>query len=291
MTPTSRWMLASIFCSAIYVGSSQSLVITAQKGIEFTAGIDSVFYLLAWKNSIALPLRQGMKYFFVLTKEDSAVFQKKIPSLNEIHHFVLEKKDNSQQIALYYRGLLPKVPDTVEHIKTTPAIALQKIKLTPRIKNLQDSTQLSAIHPPHPEMGPSEPDKTAALHDTLHQALNAPAYSNERSPGIDTTQSAPMEIKSAVNAFTSVIEAVKQAEFEFEKIMIIREYFTTHQTNTEELNILARLLSYDLTRLQLLKEALPYTLDKGNYKKLSSVFDFDLTKQTFENFMRENEQQ
>lgn len=291
MTRPIKWMIALAFSWVASPGMSQTLVITARDGIQFTAGVDSVYYNLRWKNSIAFPLRQGMKSFFVVTKGDSAVFQKKIPSLNEIHHFVLEQKENSNQVALFYRGLLSAVPDTVELVREKTSIALQKAKSTLPSFNRKDTSPVSVIPTPPSELSTQESDQSLHRHNR-----ESPTHDLKEPPNIvpahqDTTQTKPKEENPLPNAFASVVSAVKQAEFEFEKIMLLRGYITEHKTNTEELKIFAGLLTYDLTRLQLLKEAFPYTLDKFNYRNLISVFDFELSKQTFENFIKENDQQ
>ncbi|WP_409771535.1 DUF4476 domain-containing protein [Thermaurantimonas sp.] len=256
----------------------QHVVITSPDRVEFAFGIDSFFYARKWTISSAAPIKKDQTTFFVLLKKDSLLLQKKIPSTPDNHHFVIEK-GKSGEYTLYYRGILNALPDSIEIFKEKTNIHLSSV-LTKR-PNLAASTSLPALSQNIEKPQPQKVDTT------LRQTSSIPS---QNMPGrSDTNLTAPLPTIDETPPFDKTVDAVKKAEFEFERMMLIREYVEKHNTNTQELKVLARLLTYDLTRLQLLKDCYSYTLDRINYRALTSVFDFEISKQSFLEFINEHE--
>ncbi|MFN3952225.1 MAG: DUF4476 domain-containing protein [Thermaurantimonas sp.] len=262
------------------VSLGQQLVITSAGSHEFTFGIDSVVYTLSWQTAVSTPIHKDQNTFFVLLRGDSTLIQKKLPKSTDVHHYVIDRS-NTGKITLFYRGILAGVPDSVTVVNEKTRIRLSDfLKSKEPVKESPIAVHVPAVIPPLPPAG----DTSEIPPLQTERPLN-PAPNPEDTAGNQNTS----YNESISSSFEQVVQKVSNAEFEFEKMMAIKDYFEKNQTTTQELLILARLLTYDLTRLQLLKEAYEYTTDRINYSTLISVFDFDLSKQSFLQYLSENE--
>ncbi|GCD77602.1 hypothetical protein JCM31826_10840 [Thermaurantimonas aggregans] len=264
-----------LFASQLFC---QHIVVTSPDKVEFSFGIDSFFYARKWTTASATPVKKDQTTFFVLLKKDSVLLQKKIPSTPDNHHFVIEK-GKSGEYTLYYRGILNTLPDSIEISKEKTNVHLSSV--------LTNRPALAAqTSPPSPSQNSesSQPQKA----DTAQRQTTEISPQNLHSKP-DTSALDNLPAADEPQPFDKTVEAVKKAEFEFERMMLIREYVEKRKTNTQELKVLARLLTYDLTRLQLLRDCYPNTLDRINYRELTSVFDFEISKQSLLEFINEHE--
>lgn len=259
----------------------QHLVITSPEGVEFAFGIDSIFYSRKWNLATAAPLKKEHSIFFVLLKKDSILLYKKVPSSPDTHHFVIEKGKGGDY-ALFYRGILNTLPDSVETFREKTSIHLSGV-LTRK--------PLPALNASAPTPAQTGEDSQIKKPDTAEVYI-ADTTSQKTSDKTNTSPPVPQLAADPLTPpFEKTVEAVKKAEFEFERMLLIRDFVEKHKTNTRELKVFARLLTYDLTRLQLLRDCYAHTLDKINYKELTSVFDFEITKQSLLEFIEEHEKQ
>ncbi len=262
------------------VSFGQQLVITSAGSYEFTFGIDSIVYTRSWQKAVSIPILKDQNTFFVLLRDDSTLIKKKLPKSADIHHYVIDRS-NTGKITLFYRGILAGVPDSVSVLKDKTRIRLADfLKSKEPREELQIATNVPADFPPLSPAG----DTSEVPPLKTERPLN-PVSNPEDTSAVQHAS----YLESDSLSFEHIVQKVSNTEFEFEKIMAIKNYFEKNQTTTQELKILARLLTYDLTRLQLLKEAYEYTTDRINYSTLVSVFDFDLSKQSFLQYLSEYE--
>lgn len=272
-------LLLTVFIPLCNTG--QQLVITTAEEIEFTFGIDSVFYTLKWQKIATCPIiHKDQHTFFVLLKGDSSILQKKLPKSADVHHYVIERS-NTGKITLFYRGILANVPDSAVVVKDKTGIRLSDVFRSKQNFNESAAVLISDATAPLPLNADSS--------DTLHtQNVVKDEMPFQSSADFSAGKPLPPN-QSSIAPFEQIVKKVQSAEFEFEKMMLIKDYILKNQITTQDLKILARLLTYDLTRLQLLKESYEFTTDHLNFSQLVSVFDFELSKQTFLQFLSEHE--
>ena len=258
----------------------QQLVITSEGSYEFTFGIDSVLYTQTWQRAASTPIRKEQNTFFVLLKGDSTLLQKKLPKSADVHHYVIDRS-NTGKMTLFYRGILAGVPDSVAVLKDKTKVRLSDFFNSRRqfeenalVADMPANTQPTGL--------PADTSNTLA-------PISEKPFIPEQAPVVISGENTSSSDEAFHLPFDQIVRKVTIAEFEFEKMMMIKEHIEKNQTTTQELKILARLLTYDLTRLQLLKESYEYTKDRINYPELVSVFDFEFTKQSFLQFLNEHE--
>lgn len=272
-----RWSACLVFLLPI-VSVCQQIIITSPTGASFSFGVDSIFYSRRWHEAVSIPVRKENSQFFVLLRGDSSLFVKKIPKSADIHHFVLEKS-NSGSMALFYRGILSQVPDTITAYKESTDIHLSSVLHSGTPRDVAGSNlQTASPHQANPTESIADSGTTASVPIVEDE--------NHHQPESEITTTAPGKSSPP---FDQTVKKIQSAEFEFERMLLIKNYIEQYNTNTDELKILARLLTYDLTRLQLLKESYARTLDRINYPNLVAVFDFEISKQSLLQFLSENE--
>lgn len=260
--------------------TGQQVVITSPESTGFAFGIDSVFYTTGWHRAISAPIRKEHTTFFVILRDDSSLLYKRVPKSPDIHHYVIEKS-NTGKTTIFYRGILGQVPDTVKVLREKTGVLLSTVirsKIPPTKDSIYDPILLTQTSRSAPDM----------VSDTARKnEYNNLVLMPYKTDTIDQTTE-DLSKSPEVN-LDGIIKKVNEEMFEFEKMILLKDYVEEHQPDTKDLMVLAKLLTYDLTRLQLLKESYPFIRDPNNYRDLINVFDFEVSRQSFLQFLSERE--
>lgn len=80
--------------------------------------------------------------------------------------------------------------------------------------------------------------------------------------------------------------AVSQQAFDSNRLELAMQAISTSCVTTAQVMELARLLTFDTSRLELTKFAYPYTTDKHNYHLLHQIFDFESSIRHLKDYIR-----
>lgn len=85
--------------------------------------------------------------------------------------------------------------------------------------------------------------------------------------------------------FNDVKQSISNASFEDTKLSTAKTILASNYVNTDQVMEICGLFSFENTKLVFAKFAYNKTVDKNNYYKVNSVFDFDSNKQALNEFI------
>lgn len=86
--------------------------------------------------------------------------------------------------------------------------------------------------------------------------------------------------------FKAAKQSISDADFENTKLETAKTVASGNCLTSEQIAEMCRLFDFEATKLDFAKYAFSYTYDKGNYFKVNNVFDFDASKTTLTQFVR-----
>jgi hypothetical protein len=97
----------------------------------------------------------------------------------------------------------------------------------------------------------------------------------------------PLPAPNDGHAFHSFLEELKAQEFEFDKLSMCQEYAAAKSLSSEQLGAMFQELSYDQSRMQLIRSNLKDISDPQNLPELSRYFEYEITKSQYILFINE----
>lgn len=141
-------------------------------------------------------------------------------------------------------------------------------------------------------------DETGAYRIALESKILASAETATLAPATPVVTLAPVtptvilapsvpEIISDKD-YADMLAAVKKESFENSKLDIARSFFTAQHHNTEQVQGMVKLFSFEKNKLAFAKLAYAKTVDKQNYYKIYDAFSFSTSKQELSDFINKN---
>lgn len=86
--------------------------------------------------------------------------------------------------------------------------------------------------------------------------------------------------------FNTLIEQVRDASFESNRMDVIKQATQANNINTQQLKSILGELSFESSRLEMAKFAYPFVVDKENLFQINSAFSFSSSKDEFNKFLQ-----
>ncbi len=232
----------------------------------------------------------------LLVELQPRVYFTKIIDLHEKGNYKYVVTTNSRdELQLRYRGTLSKIPEGILAMEVQRVLAMEQKEpiITASVKSDQAEIVPQLSSPtPAPVIPTKEIIHTKKV-DSIATAKPKPVVIK-----IDTAQNQNkvVAIKPAskpkdtvvikVNPFDAFITDLSKTEFEFEKLQKSEAYAKNHNFTLEELKQVFNILSYDNSRLTLVRSVKGSFKDVSQMKVLAEELDYEISKAQLEEILK-----
>ena len=224
------------------------------------------------------------------------IYFTKIIDLHEkgIYKYVITT-NSRDELQLRYRGALPKIPEGILAMNVQHSVVMEQTEpiITASVKSDDIKVTPKAITPtsPPPIIATKEIVQTKKL-DSI-----APAQPTPETTGVDTTIDSTIAVSrsdslpkdtmiSPVNPFDAFIADLSKTEFEFEKLQKSEDFAKNHTFTLAELKQIFNILTYDNSRLQLVRSVKGSFKDVSQMKDLAEQLDYEISKQQLNEILK-----
>lgn len=231
----------------------------------------------------------------LLVELQPRVYFTKIIDLHEKGNYKYVVTTNSRdELQLRYRGTLSKVPDGILAMEVQSVLAMEQTEpiVTASVKSDEEEIVPEIITP-----APSPVIPTKEIVHTIRVDSIAPAKAEPVAIKIDTAKSeTPIVTKEPVvqpkdtlivkaNPFDAFITDLSKTEFEFEKLQKSEDFAKNHNFTLEELKQVFNILTYDNSRLTLIRSVKGSFDDVSQMKELAEQLDYEISKVQLEEIL------
>ena len=220
----------------------------------------------------------------LLVELDSNIWFTKIIHLRSKGNYNYIITTNSRdELQLRYRGTTSAPPPGIVSIEVQRLVAMKQKQpvITASVKS-DDTVTIKKI----------DTVKVAAVVSTK-EVMETKKLDPEPKPTIvvakpkiiqDSTSTNPKmdSIINEPNPFDLLMADLEETEFEFEKLQKSEAFAKDHTFTLEELKRVFNILTYDASRLQLLRSIKANKTDISIFKSLATELDYEISKQQFE---------
>lgn len=224
------------------------------------------------------------------------IYFTKIIDLHEkgIYKYVITT-NSRDELQLRYRGTSPKIPEGILALNVQHSVVMEQTEpiITASVKSDDIKIAPTAIPPTNtpPIIATKEIVQTKKL-DSI-----PPAQPKTAAPEIATTvNTAIVSVKSdnvpkdtviaPVNPFDAFIADLSKTEFEFEKLQKSEDFAKNHNFTLAELKQVLNILTYDNSRLQLVRSVKGSFKDVSQMKDLAEQLDYEISKQQLSEILK-----
>lgn len=282
--------LLLLFCS--YSLSAQiNLLIEDQTDQGFFLGVNGYLQNPEKKKNLVVKDLDTIPYVLHIDS-DTSNFTKTIHLREKKTHKYVLTRNFKGELKLRYRGEQSGTPKGYEVVSLDRSVAWPE-EWKPRHIKKDKEPELTASGSSSANQSfreKEDPQDTGIVSIETHSTDEEPQ--ELLLPGNDTVavKSRTLEVTEPefdTPPFEQLIANLKETEFEFEKLVKSRKYAEEHILSTDQLREVFSVLSYDNSRLQLLKAAKKKILDPNNLGNLKDVFEYEVTQRQFQKIIDE----
>lgn len=221
------------------------------------------------------------------------VYFTKIINLHEKGNYKYIITTNSRdELQLRYRGTVSKIPEGTLTINVQRTVVMEQSEpiITASVKSDETATPAKVATKIPPPVVPTREivevqkvDSIAPKKPKTTQAL--PDSSKAKNTVVIDTATSQRVIAEKPDPFEAFIMDLNKTEFEFEKLQKSEAYAKNHTFSLEELKQVFNILSYDNSRLQLVRSVKGSFKDVSQMKVLAEQLDYEISKQQLDTIL------
>src|SRR5690606_14719750 len=231
----------------------------------------------------------------LLVELQPKVYFTKIIDLHEKGNYKYIITTNSRdELQLRYRGTLSKIPEGILAMDVQRTVVMEQSEpiITVSVKSDDPIVTPKITTPIPPPVVPAKEIVHIQKVDSLAPKNPKPVVAKtdsinpENTAATDSISTAKDSIVAKANPFDAFVADLSKTEFEFEKLQKSEAYAKNHNFTLEELKQVFNILTYDNSRLQLVRSVKASFKDVSQMKVLAEQLDYEISKQQLEEILK-----